>query len=72
MDLREPIRDGPDFPCQESADANGDTMVDISDATYVIAYLFMGGPAPVGDLECHVSEASTPETCPAGSTACDA
>jgi hypothetical protein len=78
IDIADPIylinnlfRDGPDFPCQESADANGDQVTDLSDATYMIAYLFQAGPVPVGDLECHTSESSTPESCPSGSTACD-
>ena len=27
-------------------DSNGDTNVDISDPTYTLQYLFLGGPAP--------------------------
>jgi len=37
-------------------DANGDAAVDISDAVYLIAYIFSGGPAPnplaAGDANC--------------------
>lgn len=37
-------------------DANGDGAVDISDAVYLIAYIFSGGPAPspllAGDANC--------------------
>jgi hypothetical protein len=29
-----------------SGDANGDNVVDISDAVYLIQYIFGGGPAP--------------------------
>jgi hypothetical protein len=37
-------------------DANGDAAIDISDAVYLIAYIFSGGPAPnpllAGDANC--------------------
>ena len=37
-------------------DANGDVLVDIADVSYLINYLFIGGPAPdplaAGDANC--------------------
>jgi hypothetical protein len=42
--------------CRHHGDANGDGSIDVSDATYIIAYIFSGGPAPVpylaGDANC--------------------
>jgi hypothetical protein len=39
-----------------TGDANGDCYVDVSDAVYLIAYIFSGGSAPVpyraGDVNC--------------------
>jgi hypothetical protein len=32
--------------CSHCGDANDDGTVDIADATYLIAYIFSGGPAP--------------------------
>lgn len=44
---------GPSYVC---GDANGDAAVDISDAVYLIAYIFSGGGAPdpllAGDANC--------------------
>jgi len=44
---------GPSYVC---GDANGDATVDISDAVYLIAYIFSGGAAPnpllAGDANC--------------------
>ena len=40
-------------------DANADASVDISDAVYLIAYIFAGGPAPnplvAGDANCDLA-----------------
>ena len=40
----------------DRGDVNGDNMLDISDAVYLIAYIFAGGPAPnplsSGDANC--------------------
>jgi hypothetical protein len=48
------IDEGPDFIC---GDADGNTIVNISDAVYLIAYIFGGGPAPdpllSGDADCN-------------------
>ena len=76
------FREGQSIPCREAANANGDTrfdesegrevpIIDISDAAYVMEYLFLNGPLPIGDLECHTSELSTADSCPQGATACD-
>ena len=47
------VGDACDFVC---GDANGDGIVDISDAVYLIAYIFSGGSAPnplaAGDANC--------------------
>ncbi len=47
------ILSGDPYVC---GDLNGDEMVNVSDMTYMISYLFSGGPAPVvfaaGDLNC--------------------
>jgi hypothetical protein len=47
------VGDACDFLC---GDASGDGSVDISDAVYLIAYIFSGGPAPnpllAGDANC--------------------
>jgi len=44
------------FPAFVCGDANGDAAVDISDAVYLIAYIFSGGSAPspllAGDANC--------------------
>ena len=44
---------GPSYTC---GDANGDAVVDIADAVYLINYMFKGGPAPApldaGDANC--------------------
>ena len=42
---------GPEPPCYEEGDPNGDGNIFISDVTYLVAYLFGGGPAP---LDCHL------------------
>jgi hypothetical protein len=43
--------------CHLLGDVNGDNMVNISDAVYLVAWIFGGGPAPVpdvlsGDVDC--------------------
>jgi hypothetical protein len=47
------IGDACDYLC---GDANGDTAIDISDAVFLIAYIFLGGPppspVPAGDTNC--------------------
>jgi hypothetical protein len=45
--------------CHLKGDVNGDNTVNISDAVYLIAWIFSGGPAPipaplVGDVNCDV------------------
>jgi glucose/arabinose dehydrogenase len=46
----------PDECENQCGDANGDSAVNISDAVYLIGYIFSGGPAPsplaVGDVNC--------------------
>jgi len=32
--------------CQDAADSNDDGVLDISDPTYTLNHLFLGGPAP--------------------------
>ena len=48
------FRGGPSPSCEAAADANGDTMLDLTDATFLIDYLWMGGtpPATVMSGEC--------------------
>jgi hypothetical protein len=40
---------GPQPPCLNSADINGDDgdVPDISDLVYLVTYMFQSGPAPV-------------------------
>jgi hypothetical protein len=40
---------GPQPPCMNSADINGDDgdVPDISDLVYLVTYMFQSGPAPV-------------------------
>ena len=33
-------------------DVNGDAGINLSDAVYMLTYLFQGGPAPVGGTGC--------------------
>lgn len=70
--ISELFRVGPATACPDSADCDDDgtggTMGDIS---YAIGYQFMGGMAPAAPFPgCGNDPASTPETCPAGSTGC--
>lgn len=44
--VNELFKEGAATTCQDAADVNNDGMVDSSDATYLIAYEFQGGPAP--------------------------
>jgi hypothetical protein len=44
--VNELFRGGPESTCQDAADCNDDNNVDVSDATYRIAYGFQGGPPP--------------------------
>ena len=37
---------GPEPGCVAATNVNGDKAVDISDATYLLHYLFLGGAAP--------------------------
>lgn len=41
-----------DFTC---GDANGDSLLNILDITYLIAFLYMGGPAPVLEIAADVN-----------------
>jgi len=44
---------GASQPCQgKCGDANGDTSVNVSDAVYIINYVFSGGGAPLPVLAC--------------------
>ncbi|MBN1441262.1 MAG: hypothetical protein JXA90_01070, partial [Planctomycetes bacterium] len=56
------------LPCLRAGDSNGDGDLNISDPIYLLAYLFLGGPAPPppfpecgaappppGELTCEVS-----------------
>ena len=49
----------PTFPAFVCGDANGDGSVDISDAVYLIQYIFASGPAPnpllAGDANCDLA-----------------
>lgn len=50
--LNELFQSGPSAGCAAACDANGDGMVDASDATYIFTYRFSGGappPAPFPD-----------------------
>ncbi len=51
------ITDGIDNQCFLCGDADGSSMITISDAVYLINYIFAGGPAPdpllAGDVDCN-------------------
>src|SRR5690606_15345242 len=64
--INERCRDGEPSRCREASDANADGLLDLSDGTYLIQYLFFAGSAPVGSLECAINPNSTVESCPAG------
>jgi hypothetical protein len=46
-DLRWLFQEGPSPQIMEAADMNGDNSVNIADLTYLVDYLFRGGPGPV-------------------------
>jgi len=47
------IFEGTTYPCQgKCGDANGDAKVNVSDAVYIINYVFVGGGAPLPVLAC--------------------
>ncbi len=50
-------------PCLTAADVNSDLEVDISDAVYLLAYLFEFGPEPACPFN-HVSRVNSPPPCP--------
>ncbi len=57
--------------CKDSMDVDGMNGADVADAVYLINYQFRAGPAPVAPFPaCARSEASTVESCPAGSHSC--
>src|SRR5207249_1199038 len=41
----------PGFPALENGDTNGDWGIDLSDAVYLLSFLYLGGPGPV-PFEC--------------------
>jgi hypothetical protein len=71
------FRQGPAILCQDAGDCNNDGMLDanpnsslmdMSDAIFLVTYRFMGGEAPAGGIGCQM--AADPSTCPEGSTTC--
>ena len=67
LDLADAVRTvsvvvrGASFECKAVADANGDGVVDSSDITFVLAYLFLGGaPPPAPFPECGAGSAEEP------------
>ena len=80
LDLADPIylinamlRGGPPVACPIAADANGDgSLGDVSDAIFIVMYLWLGGEPPVGSFPDCGGGADLPDTalCPAASNAC--
>ncbi|MBU8932633.1 MAG: hypothetical protein KOO62_01370, partial [candidate division Zixibacteria bacterium] len=38
---------GPEPPCVEESDIDGNGEINIADLTYLVSYLFTGGPPPI-------------------------
>jgi hypothetical protein len=57
--------------CSDAGDADSSGMVDLADAIFLINHQFRAGPAPGGPYPaCGTTDASTSQSCPAGSTNC--
>ena len=67
---------GPAPVCREACDSDGNREVDISDASYLLNFLFLGGNSPPGwaaggigfDPTCEVADAEA--DCAAGHEVC--
>jgi hypothetical protein len=50
---------GNPMPCRAAGDVNSDSDIDLSDAVYMLNYLFIGGPAlPEEAVDCTAGDAA--------------
>ncbi|MEM7230937.1 MAG: hypothetical protein AAF517_02105 [Planctomycetota bacterium] len=65
------FRNGPEVACPAASDVNGDGQLgDVSDAIFLVEYLFLSGAAP-SSLECGgAADLVDPTLCPSGTTTC--
>ena len=55
---------GERLPCEDAADLDDSGVLDLSDAIYGLAYMFLGGPAPLSPgLACGFDPISDPLGC---------
>jgi hypothetical protein len=38
--------EGPEFPCREACEVNGDALIDVADLVAILGHLFLGAPPP--------------------------
>ena len=66
--MKELVRQGPPALCRRTGDVNADTLYDLSDVAYLIAWEFLHGPEiPLPFPTCSVSFGPKALECPEGS-----